>query len=142
MDAAIPNRDHDIKHEGDDQDSSAVLISSSNFKFTAFPNLTSFTGIPWSVLWLVCLCVCARVCSVCVWGGGSWHCARSNAQYAHVQRRYEKIYTEERREGRSSMEIESPQWLTPGALLSGSPLYYYICVLIRLYMRRIIVYMR
>jgi hypothetical protein len=58
-----------------------------------------------------------------------------------VVRRYEKIYTEERREGRSSMEIESPQWLTPGALLSGSP-YHKICVLIQLYMRLILVYMR
>ena len=69
----------DMDAEGDDQDSSAVLISSSNFKFTAFPNLTSFTGIPWSVL-------CARVCSGEGAGmGGLWHCARSNLQYAHVQ---------------------------------------------------------
>jgi hypothetical protein len=77
----------DMDAEGDDQDSSAVLISSSNFKFTAFPNLTSFTGIPWSVLRLVCVCVFVLVCVVCGGSemGGLWHCARSNPQYAHVQ---------------------------------------------------------
>ena len=85
MDAATPNNGHDIKHEGDDQDSSEVLISSSKFKFTAFPNLTSFTGVPWSVLRLVCVFV--LVCVVCgvVGMGGPWQCARSNPQYAHAQ---------------------------------------------------------